>query len=123
MVRAHEGAARAGSGASRRTVMRRFACLVVVLLLAGCGRSAERVGAVQERVAPPVASTPAETYAPLAEAEIAGPSPQVWDHPELTAQAQADIAECQAETPPRAAWGVPGQPCMRERGYYVRRVE
>src|SRR3954471_14120648 len=63
MVRAHEGAARAGSGASRRTVMRRFACLVVVLLLAGCGRSAERVGAVQERVAPPVASTPAETYA------------------------------------------------------------
>src|SRR3954471_24946058 len=65
MVKAHEGAARAGSGASRRTVMRRFACLVVVLLLAGCGRSAERVGAVQERVAPapPVASTPAETYA------------------------------------------------------------
>ena len=44
-------------------------------------------------------------------------------NPELTAQAQADIAECQAETPPRAAWGVPGEPCMRERGYYVRRVE
>src|SRR3954462_13600443 len=118
MVRAHEGAARAGSGASRTTVMRRFACFVVVLFLAGCGRSAERVGAVQERVAPPVASTPAETYA-WASAD----GQRMAATPELTAQAQADIVECQAETPPRAAWGVPGQPCMRERGYYLRRVE
>ena len=98
--------------------MRWFACLVVVLLLAGCGRSAERVGAVQGRVAPPVASTPAETYA-----WARSDGQRMAANPELTAQAQADIAECQAETPPRAAWGVPGQPCMRERGYYVRRVE
>jgi hypothetical protein len=98
--------------------MRRFACFMVVLLLAGCGRSAERVGAVQERVAPPVASTPAETYA-----WARSDGQRMAANPELTAQAQADIAECQAETPPRAAWGVPGQPCMRERGYYLRRVE
>src|SRR3954471_24296722 len=102
MVRAHEGAARAGSGASRRTVMRRFACLVVVLFLAGCGRSAERVGAVQERGAPPVASTPAETYA-----WARSDGQRMPANPELTAQAQADIAECQAETPPQAARGVP----------------
>ena len=43
--------------------------------------------------------------------------------PELIGQAQADIAECQAEAPPRAPWGVPGEPCMRERGYYIRPVE
>src|SRR3954462_294462 len=102
MVRAHEGAARAGSGASRRSVMRRFACFVVVLLLAGCGRSAERVGAVQERVAPPVASTPAETFA-----WARSDGQRMAANPELTAQAQADIAECQAETPPQAARGVP----------------
>src|SRR3954452_16939400 len=72
-------------------------------------------------VAPPVASTPAETYA-WARAD----GQRMAANPELTAQAQADIAECQAETPPRAAWGVPGQPCMRERrerGYYLRQVE
>jgi hypothetical protein len=99
-------------------VMRRFACFVVVLVLAGCSRSAERVGAVRERVDPPVASTPAETYA-----WARSDGQRMAANPELTAQAQADIAECQAETPPRAARGVPGEPCMRERGYYVRRVE
>ena len=42
---------------------------------------------------------------------------------ELTAAAQADIAACGAEAPPRAARGVAGEPCMRERGYYIRPVE
>ena len=44
-------------------------------------------------------------------------------NPNLIANAQADIAACQAEAPPRAAQGVPGEPCMRERGYYVRLVD
>ena len=44
-------------------------------------------------------------------------------NPDLIAHAQADIAECQAEAPPRAAKGVPGEPCMRERGYYIRSVD
>ena len=44
-------------------------------------------------------------------------------NPDLIAKAQADIAACQAEAPPRAAKGVPGEPCMRERGYYVRTVD
>jgi hypothetical protein len=44
-------------------------------------------------------------------------------NPDLIAHAQADIAECQAEAPPRAAKGVPGEPCMRERGYYIRPVD
>jgi hypothetical protein len=44
-------------------------------------------------------------------------------NPDLIEQAQADIAECQAEAPPRAVKGVPGEPCMRERGYYIRPVE
>jgi hypothetical protein len=44
-------------------------------------------------------------------------------NPDLIAQAQADIADCQAEAPPHAARGVPGEPCMRERGYYIRPVD
>jgi hypothetical protein len=44
-------------------------------------------------------------------------------NPELIAQAQADIAACQAEAPPRAAQGIPGEPCMTERGYYIRPVQ
>lgn len=44
-------------------------------------------------------------------------------NPDLIAKAQADIAECQAEAPPRAARAVPGEPCMRERGYYIRPIE
>jgi hypothetical protein len=44
-------------------------------------------------------------------------------NPELTAQAQADIAECYAVSPPvRTAAGVPGEPCMEKRGYYVREL-
>ncbi len=42
---------------------------------------------------------------------------------ELTGKAQADIGACGAEAPPRAAQGVPGEACMRERGYYIRPVE
>ena len=44
-------------------------------------------------------------------------------NPDLIAQAQADIAACQAEAPPRTAKGVPGEPCMRARGYDVRTVD
>ena len=97
--------------------MRRFACLVT-LLLVGCSRSAERVGAVQDPIDRPVGSAPAATYA-----WARSDRQRITASPELTAQAQADIADCQAETPPRAARGVSGEPCMRERGYYVRLVE
>ena len=102
-------------------VMRRFACLVVVLL-AGCSRSGERVGAVHDPVVAPVpapaGSTPAVKYA-----WARSDGQRITASPELTAEAQADLAECQTETPPRAARGVPGEACMRERGYYVRLVE
>ena len=96
--------------------MRGFACLAL-LLLAGCSRSPERAAAVQGRVAAP----PAGPSAMFAWARSDGQ--RMAGNPELIGQAQADIAECQAEAPPRAPRGVLGEPCMRERGYYIRPVE
>jgi hypothetical protein len=45
------------------------------------------------------------------------------DNADLSAQAQADIAACKAETPPIAVAGVRGERCMKERGYYVRDLD
>ena len=97
--------------------MRRFACLVV-LLLVGCSKSNERVTAVQSPVAAPAGAGPAAQFA-----WARSDGQRMAGNPDLIAEAQADIAECQAEAPPRAAQEVPGEPCMRERGYYVRLVE
>ena len=106
--------------------MRRLACLVV-LVLAGCSRSAERFGAGPGPVAAPVGSGPVAgpvRSGPAAKYAWARSDGQrIAANPELIEEAQADIAACQAESPPRAAQGVPGEPCMRERGYYVRQVE
>ena len=96
--------------------MRVWACLML-LVLVGCSRSSERSTAVQGRPAvPPAGPSVSFAWARSDGQRMAG-------NPDLIAQAQADIAECQAEAPPRAAKGVPGEPCMRERGYYVRTVE
>src|SRR5215218_6952352 len=97
-------------------VMRVLACLVL-LVLVGCSRSSERTAAVQGRTAAP----PAGPSANFAWARSDGQ--RIAGNPDLVGQAQADIAECQAEAPPRAAKGVPGEPCMRERGYYIRPVD
>jgi hypothetical protein len=97
--------------------MRRFTCLVL-LLLAGCSKSHERTAAVQGPLAAPVGSGPSAIFA-----WARSDGQRMAANPELIAQAQADIAECQAEAPPRAARGVPGEPCMAERGYYVRSVQ
>ena len=97
--------------------MRRFACLVV-LLLVGCSKSNERVTAVQSPVAAPAGAGPAAQYA-----WARSDGQRMAGNPDLIADAQADIAACQAEAPPRAAKGVPGEPCMRERGYYIRPVD
>lgn len=45
------------------------------------------------------------------------------DNADLSAQAQADLAACRAETPPVAVVGVRGESCMKERGYYVRDLD
>jgi hypothetical protein len=97
--------------------MRRFACLVV-LLLVGCSKANERITAVQSPVAAPAGTGPAAQYA-----WARSDGQRMAGNPDLIADAQADIAACQAEAPPRAAQGVPGEPCMRERGYYVRPME
>jgi len=96
--------------------MRVWACLVL-LALVGCSRSAERSTAVPA----PVAVSPTGPRASFAWARSDGQ--RMAGNPDLIEQAQADIAECQAEAPPRAVKGVPGEPCMRERGYYIRPVE
>ena len=97
--------------------MRKFAYLVV-LLLVGCSKSSERVTAVQSPVAEPARAGRAAQYA-----WARSDGQRMVGNPDLIADAQADIAECQAEAPPRAAQGVPGEPCMHERGYYVRQME
>src|SRR5215218_6689995 len=82
-------------------VMRVLACLVL-LVLVGCGRSSERTTAVQGRAAVP----PAGPSASFAWARSNGQ--RMAGNPDLVGQAQADIADCQAEAPPRAAkilWG------------------
>jgi hypothetical protein len=89
--------------------MRRFACLVV-LLLVGCSKSNERVTAVQSPVAAPAEAGPAAKYA-----WARSDGQRIAANPDLIAEAQADIAECQAEAPPRAAQGVPG--CSRRALY------
>ena len=96
--------------------MRVCACLVLFVLL-GCSRLSERRAAVPA----PVAVTAAGPSASFAWARSDGQ--RMAGNPDLIAHAQADIAECQAEAPPRAAKGVPGEPCMRERGYYIRPVD
>ena len=96
--------------------MRVWVCLVL-LLLVGCSRFSERTAAVQDRAAVP----PAGPSASFAWARSDGQ--RMAGNTDLIAQAQADIGECQAEAPPRAAKGVPGEPCMRERGYYIRPVD
>src|SRR5215207_1131741 len=101
--------------------MHRFACLVV-LLLVGCSKANERVTAVvtavQSPAAAPAGAGPAAQYA-----WARSDGQRMAGNPDLIADAQADIAACQAEAPPRAAQGVPGEPCMRERGYYVRQMD
>jgi hypothetical protein len=42
---------------------------------------------------------------------------------ELTAKARADLIDCKADAPPRAAMGAGGEACMKERGYYVRAAD
>ena len=96
--------------------MRVLACLVL-LVLVGCSRFSERTAAVQGRAAVP----PAGPSASFAWARSDGQ--RMAGNTDLIAMAQADIGECQAEAPPRAARGVPGEPCMRERGYYIRPVD
>jgi len=96
--------------------MRVLACLVL-LVLVGCSRSSERTAAVPGPAAAPLAGPSASfAWARSDGQRMAG-------NPDLVAQAQADIADCQAEAPPRAAKGVSGEPCMRERGYYIRPVD
>jgi hypothetical protein len=96
--------------------MRVWACLVLFVLL-GCSRLSERSAAVST----PAAVAPAGPSASFAWARSDGQ--RMAGNPDLIAHAQADIAACQAEAPPRAAKGVPGEPCMRERGYYIRPVD
>ena len=96
--------------------MRVLACLVL-LVLVGCSRFSERTTAVPSRAAVP----PAGPSASFAWARSDGQ--RMAGNTDLIALAQADIAECRAEAPPRAAKGVPGEPCMRERGYYIRPVD
>ena len=90
---------------------------LVLLLLVGCSRSSERTIAVPG----PAAAPPTGPSASFAWARSDGQ--RMAGNTDLIAQAQADIADCQAEAPPRAAKGVPGEPCMRERGYYIRPVD
>jgi hypothetical protein len=95
-------------------MMRPLLCLVL-LVVTGCSGS-ERFA----RPAPSPAAVPAAPAAGFAWARSDGQ--RIAGNPELTERAQADIAACQAETPPRAASGVPGEACMRSRGYYVRSI-
>src|SRR6476660_4582243 len=99
-------------------MMRLLLCLVL-LAAAGCSGRDRTV-----RAAPgPMAGPPAGPAAGGGFAWARSDGQRMAGNPELTGQAHADIAECQAEAPPRAPWGVPGEPCMRERGYYIRPVE
>ena len=90
--------------------------LVVAILAAlpGCV-SDRREGAVQSGT---TVSGESKTFA---WARVDGQ--RMADNPDLTAQAQANLAACKAETPPVAAVGVRGEACMTERRYYVREVD
>ena len=91
---------------------------LALLVLAGCSGSHDRTAAVQSQGAPPMSSGPSGGFA-----WARSDGQRMAGNTELTAAAQADIAACGAEAPPRAARGVAGEPCMRERGYYIRPVE
>ncbi len=96
--------------------MRQFACLLL-LLVAGCN-ARERTTAAAPPAAVPPSPAPSASFA-----WARSDGQRMAGNAELSGKAQADIAACGAEAPPRAAQGVPGEPCMRERGYYVRPVE
>src|SRR3954468_10194284 len=99
-------------------MMRLLLCLIL-LAVAGCSGRDRTVRMAPGPMAGPAPGGPAAgggfAWARSDGQRMAG-------NPELTGQAQADIAACGAETPPRAARGVPGEECMRARGYYVRPV-
>jgi hypothetical protein len=91
-------------------------CLVGAVLLAGCVSDRQPEKAVQ--TAPAVNPTQAKAFA---WARVDGQ--RMADNAELSAQAQADLTACKAETPPVAVVGVRGESCMKERGYYVRDLD
>ena len=105
-----------------------------LLVVAGCVSTEERV------VVPPSApSEPPPIAAPAAPAEAARPTvnpsrqerfswarsdgERISGNAELTAKARADLLECKADAPPKAAAGAGGEVCMKGRGYYVRAID
>jgi hypothetical protein len=90
-------------------MIRPLLCLAL-LVVAGCSG--------RERVA----RAPQGPVAPAGFAWARSDGQRMAGNPELTEKAQADIAACQAETPPQAPRGVPGEGCMRARGYYIRPI-
>ena len=106
---------------ARGDLMRVARLSVLLLALGGCVPNAPVVAVI----------TPPSTPAPVVNVDPALPKGFAWARidgqllsgsQERTAQARSDIAGCKAETPPSAAEGVPGQECMRERGYYIREL-
>ncbi len=96
--------------------MRLFVGLVL-FVLAACTPK-ERLTAVQSPAPAPAESAPTGSFA-----WARSDGQRMAGNAELTGRAQADLAACQAEVPPRAAQGVRGEACMRERGYYIRPVD
>ena len=92
---------------------------VLMLALTGCVSNRPGVEVRAPRQAPAFPADPSRPKG-FAWARIDGQL--LSGSPERTAQARSDIAGCKAETPPSAAEGVPGEECMRERGYYIREL-
>src|SRR4051794_28397679 len=104
----------------REELWRRVArAAVLILTLTGCASNTPAVAVRAPRQASAVPADPSARKG-FAWARIDGQL--LSGSPERTTQARSDIAGCKAETPPSAAEGVPGEECMRERGYYIREL-
>jgi hypothetical protein len=95
--------------------MRLIQGVLVFLVLAGCVSSEERAAV------PVTAPSPAVTSGGLGWARADGQ--RISGNAELTATARADIARCNAESPPSVPAGARGESCMRTQGYYVRGLD
>jgi hypothetical protein len=86
-----------------------------VLSLPGCVSNDERAPVAVAAPAPVVAS------GGLGWARADGQ--RISGNAELISKARADIARCDAESPPRVPTGARGESCMRMQGYYVRGLD